>query len=182
LLCTFSLYLYNHRRTEKGSKIKSIPKNKNETRSKEVSGINISGYPTDSEIRHVAHLLKPHRRGPGKTDPLKALAACQSLEAESQPPSSRALWKGFGRDRHLGRQFLSRSSPCDVIKALDPCALSGTVSASPDPCNVSTGAPDPLGILLPRSRDVWSPLARQGATRVPTTALIPTDGTDMTAL
>jgi hypothetical protein len=45
--------------------------------SEAVSGINILGYPTDDEIRHFAHLLKPHRRGPGKTDPLKALTMCQ---------------------------------------------------------------------------------------------------------
>jgi hypothetical protein len=56
-----------------------------------LSGINISGYPTDGEIRHLAHLLKPCRRGPGKTDPLKALMACQSLETESKPPSRPSL-------------------------------------------------------------------------------------------
>jgi hypothetical protein len=72
--------------------------------------------------------------------------------------------------------------PYDIIKVPNPCTLSGTIFASPDPCNVSTGALDPLGILLPRSRDAWSPLARQGATGVPTMAPIPTDGTDMTAL
>jgi hypothetical protein len=38
-------------------------------------------------------------------------------------------------------------SPHDVIKAPDPCALSGIISASLNPCNVSTGVPDPLGIF-----------------------------------
>jgi hypothetical protein len=70
--------------------------------------------------------------------------------------------------------------PHDVIKTLDPYILSVTVSASPDPCNVSTGAPDPLGILLPRPRDTWSPLARREATGALTTTPIPADGTDMT--
>jgi hypothetical protein len=70
--------------------------------------------------------------------------------------------------------------PHDVIKALDPCALSGTIFALPDPCNISMGASNPLGILLPHSRDVWSPLARQGAMGVLTMAPISTDRTDMT--
>jgi hypothetical protein len=56
-----------------------------------LSGIKIPGYPIDGEIRHPARLLKPHRRGPGKIDPLKALTACQSLEVESQPPSRPSL-------------------------------------------------------------------------------------------
>jgi hypothetical protein len=55
-----------------------------------------------------------------------------------------------------------------------------TISTSPDPCNVSTGAPDRLGVLLPRPRDTWSPLARRGATGALTAAHIPADGTDMT--
>jgi hypothetical protein len=54
-----------------------------------LSSINIPGYPTDGEIRHLAHLLKPHRRGLGKTDPPKVLIASQLLEARkptSIPP------------------------------------------------------------------------------------------------
>jgi hypothetical protein len=46
-------------------------------------GINILDYPTDDKLWHLAHLLKPHRRGHGKTDPLKVLMG-QSLEAKSQ--------------------------------------------------------------------------------------------------
>jgi hypothetical protein len=42
------------------------------------------------------------------------------------------------------------------------------------------GAPDPLGILLPRPRDTWSPLARQGAMGALTATPIPTDRTNMT--
>jgi hypothetical protein len=49
-----------------------------------LSGINIPGYPTDDELRHLAHLLKPHCTGPDKIDPLKALTMCQLLETESQ--------------------------------------------------------------------------------------------------
>jgi hypothetical protein len=56
-----------------------------------VLGINIAGYPTDGKIRHLVHLLKPHRRGPGKTNPLKTLTTCQSPEAESQPSSRPSL-------------------------------------------------------------------------------------------
>jgi hypothetical protein len=44
---------------------------------------------------------------------------------------------------------------------------------------MSTGALDPLGILLPHPRNVWSPLASQGATGALTTAPILADGTDM---
>jgi hypothetical protein len=57
---------------------------------------------------------------------------------------ARALQKGLGRDRRLERQFLPHLSPHDVIKA-----------------------PDPLGVLPPRPRDTWSPLARRGATGAP---------------
>jgi hypothetical protein len=57
----------------------------------QLSGIDISGYPTDDEIRHLVHLLKPHRRGPGKTDPQKMLTVYQSLKAESQPLSRPSL-------------------------------------------------------------------------------------------
>jgi hypothetical protein len=52
-------------------------------------GIKIPGYLIDGEIRHLARLLKPHCRGPGKTDPPKALTAGQSLETRkstSIPP------------------------------------------------------------------------------------------------
>jgi hypothetical protein len=54
------------------------------------------------------------------------------------------------------------------------------IFVSPNPCNVSTGAPDPHGILLPHPKDTWSPLARQGATGALTAAPIPADGTEMT--
>jgi hypothetical protein len=81
----------------------------------------------------------------------------------------------------LSGTIFASPEPLDVIKAPDPYTLSGTIFASPDPWNVSTGVSNPLGILLPRSRDAWSPLARQGATGVPTTAPILTDGTNMTA-
>jgi hypothetical protein len=60
--------------------------------------------------------------------------------------------------------------------------MSGTISASPNPCNVSTGALDPLGVLLPCPRDTWSPLAKREATGALTTAPIPADGTDVTVL
>jgi hypothetical protein len=60
---------------------------------------------------------------------------------------TRALWRG------LEQKFLPRPSPHDVIKVSDPCALSGTTSASPDLGNESTGAPDPLGVLSPCLRD-----------------------------
>jgi hypothetical protein len=43
--------------------------------------------------------------------------------------------------------------PHDIIKAPNPCALLGTISTSLDPRNVCMGAPDPLGILSPRSED-----------------------------
>jgi hypothetical protein len=69
----------------------------------------------------------------------------------------------------------------DIIKASDPYTLLGTTFALPDPGNKSTGAPDPLGVLLPRLRDTWSPLARQGATGAPTTTPTLADGTDVTA-
>jgi hypothetical protein len=67
-----------------------------------------------------------------------------------------------------------------MIKAPDPCALSGTISVSPDPSNVSTGAPDPLGVLLPRPRDTLSLLARWGATGALTMVPTPANGTDVT--
>jgi hypothetical protein len=57
---------------------------------------------------------------------------------------ARALHRGLGRDRRLGWQFSPRPSPLDVIKT-----------------------PDPLSVLLPRPRDMWSPLARRGATGGP---------------
>jgi hypothetical protein len=63
--------------------------------------------------------------------------------------------------------------PHGVIKAPDPYALLGTTFASPDPYNVNMGAPDPLGVLLPRLRDTWSPQARREAMRTPTTTPIP---------
>jgi hypothetical protein len=74
----------------------------------------------------------------------------------------------------------SSPEPHDVIKAPDPYAPSETISTSPDPCNISTGAPDHIGVLLPGPGDTWSPLARRGATRAPTMAPIPADGMDMT--
>jgi hypothetical protein len=46
-----------------------------------MSGIKILGYPIDGKIWHHVRSLKLHRRGPSKTDPPKALTACQSLEA-----------------------------------------------------------------------------------------------------
>jgi hypothetical protein len=63
--------------------------------------------------------------------------------------------------------------PHDVIKAPDPDALSGTISASPNPCDISMGAPGPLGVLLPHLRGTWSH-------RDPTTTPNPVDGMDMT--
>jgi hypothetical protein len=68
----------------------------------------------------------------------------------------------------------------DIIKVPDPCTLLGIIFALPNPYNVSTGAPDPLGILLPRPRGSWSPLARQGATGALTTVPIPADRADIT--
>jgi hypothetical protein len=109
-----------------------------------------------TKILHPARLLKPHHRGPGKADPLKALTACHSkLRANLRP--ARALRRGLGRDRCLGRQFLPHLSPDDIIKA-----------------------PDPLGVLSPRPRDMWSPLEIWGATGPPITAPTPCDGMDMT--
>jgi hypothetical protein len=70
---------------------------------------------------------------------------------------ARALQRGLGRDRRLGRQFSPRPSSRDVIKALDP-----------------------LGVLPPRSRDTWRPLERRGATGPPTMTPTPTDGIDVT--
>jgi hypothetical protein len=70
---------------------------------------------------------------------------------------TRSLRKGLGRDWSLGRQFLPRPSPHDIIKA-----------------------PDPLDVLPPRLRDMWSPLARWEATGAPTVAPTPANGTDMT--
>jgi hypothetical protein len=70
--------------------------------------------------------------------------------------------------------------PRDVIKAPDPHALSRMTSTSSDPSNESTGASNPIGVLLPRPRDTWSPLARRGATGALTTTPTPADGTDVT--
>jgi hypothetical protein len=65
-------------------------------------------------------------------------------------------------------------------KRLTPALCRERVPPRADPNNVSTGAPGPLGILLPHPRDMWSPLARRGAMGALTTAPTPTDGTDMT--
>jgi hypothetical protein len=46
-----------------------------------LSGIKIPGYPTDGKIWHPVCSLKPHHKGPSKTDSPKALTACQSLKA-----------------------------------------------------------------------------------------------------
>jgi hypothetical protein len=78
--------------------------------------------------------------------PSRALTACQLL---NHP--------------RLRTAASASPEPHDVIKAPDPYALSGAISASPDPCNVSAGAPKPLGVLLPRPRDAWSPLVRREA-------------------
>jgi hypothetical protein len=124
----------------------------------ELSGIKIPGYLTDSKIRHPVRSLKIHHRSPSKTDLPKAPTACQSLEARnptSIPPEP--CRKVSGEIGALGGSFRLAPSPHDVIKA-----------------------PDPLGILPPRPRDTWSPLARRGATGPPTAALTSTDGTDVT--
>jgi hypothetical protein len=110
-----------------------------------LSGIKIPGYPTDGKIRYPARSLKPHHRGPSKTDSPNALTACQSLEARtinSIPPEP--CGKVSGEIGTSGSIFPPRPSPCDVIKA-----------------------PDPLNSLLPRLRDTWNPQARRGATGDP---------------
>jgi hypothetical protein len=126
---------------------------------REVSGIKITGYPTDGKIRHPTRSLKPHHRGPSKTDLPKTLIACQPLVARttnSIPPEP--CGKVSGEMGASGGIFLPRPSPHDVIKA-----------------------PDPLGILPSRPRDTWNLLARREATGAPSAAPAPADGTDVTA-
>jgi hypothetical protein len=82
--------------------------------------VNTPGYPTDGEIWHLAHLQKSHRRGPGKTNPLKAFIACQLLEAKDQLPSSPSLAK-MSRVRSAPRATVFASpEPHDIIKDAQP--------------------------------------------------------------
>jgi hypothetical protein len=100
---------------------------------------------------------KPHRRDPDKTDPLKALTACQSLEAKSQPPSCPSLVERSWV-RQVPRAAVCASlEPHDIIKSARPRAPSGMTSASPE------------GHAKPSSK-----------TGTPTTAPTPVDGMDMT--
>jgi hypothetical protein len=70
------------------------------------------------------------------------MSVARGMKVDLRP--ARALRRGLGRDRCLGRQFLPLLSPLDVIKA-----------------------PNPLGVLPPRPRDMWSLLARREATEAP---------------
>jgi hypothetical protein len=106
------------------------------------------------------------------------MLVARSRESTSIPPES--CGEVSGEIGASGGSFCLARAPHDVIKAPDPCTASGMISASPDPGNESTGAPDPLGVLLPRLRDTWSPLARQEATGALTTAPTRADGTDVT--
>jgi hypothetical protein len=95
-----------------------------------VSGIKIPRYPTDGKIRHPVRSLKPHRRGPGKTNPSKALTACQSLEARKTTSIPlEPCRKVSGEIGVSGGIFPPRPSPHDVIKSAQPPRRT---SASPE--------------------------------------------------
>jgi hypothetical protein len=77
-----------------------------------LSGIKIPGYPTDGKIWHPVRSLKPYRSAPRKTDLLRALTTCQSLEActtNSIPPEP--CGKVSGEIRRLGQYFFASPEP-----------------------------------------------------------------------
>jgi hypothetical protein len=116
-----------------------------------LSGIKIPGYPTNDKIRHPARSLKPHRRGPSKTNPPKALTVCQSLVARttnSIPPEP--CEKVSGEMGALGGIFPLCLSPGDVIKVPNPLSLlhlargtRGTLWQDGEPWGPPTTAPAP---------------------------------------
>jgi hypothetical protein len=110
-----------------------------------LSGIKIPGYPTDGKIWHLAHLLKPHHRGPGKTDSLKALTACQSLEAENQPPSRvEPCRKVSGEIYVSGDGFRLARAPVMSSKRLTPAPCRERLPPRLTPATKAQERPTPL--------------------------------------
>jgi hypothetical protein len=116
-----------------------------------MSGIKIPGYSIDGKIRHPTRSLKPHRKGPNKTDPPKTLTAYQSHETrKSTFILPEPCGKASGEIDASGNSFRLARAPVTSSKHPTPlvyfCLARGTRGAlwqDREPRRPPTAAPTP---------------------------------------
>jgi hypothetical protein len=111
-----------------------------------LSGIKIPGVTQQGVKYDTLHICRPNVRGPKSTD---SMSAAQGVNCQLY--LARALQRGLGHDRRLGRRL----------------------STSPEPPRRHQRRRTPRGAFLPRPRGTCNPQAKRGATRTPNTVLVP---------
>jgi hypothetical protein len=94
-------------------------------------GYQYTEYPTDGEIRHLTHLLKPHCRALVKPTCQRRRRCVSRSRPKANLYPARALWKGLGQDRRLRQQISARLSPMMSSKCPTPVPCRERLSPRP---------------------------------------------------